>query len=120
VAFFFNAVVLQKVAAYLAAIQPASCSGGESCAALIRSVFSARGLDGDAAVRVAQCESGLNPRASNGGRFLGLFQQAAVYWGGRSAQYGMAGRSAFDPYANAVVSAGMVAGSGWSHWSCRP
>ncbi len=123
---YMNAVVEVKLGQYLLAVylsrvsSPQTCSGGADCAALIRSVFSARGLDGNAAVRVATCESGLNPRASNGGSFLGLFQQAARYWGGRSAQYGMAGRSAFDPYANAVVSAGMVAGSGWSHWSCRP
>ena len=125
---YMNAVVEVKLQQYLLAVylnavaaSQTSCSGGESCAALIRSVFAERGLDGNAAVRVASCESGLNPRASNGGSFLGLFQQAARYWGGRSAQYGMAGRSAFDPYANAVVSAGMVRDTGgWSHWSCSP
>mgnify|MGYP003440956471 CR=1 FL=1 len=40
---------------------------------------------------------------------------------GRAASYGQSGRSAFDPWANAVVSAGMVRDTGgWSHWSCKP
>jgi hypothetical protein len=88
---------------------------------MIRRVFGARGLDGNAAVRVAECESGLSPTASNGGRFVGLFQQMASAWGERSARYGMAGRSITNGYANAVVSAGMVRADGsWRQWSCRP
>lgn len=107
--------------AYLTAVQNSqSCNSPSSCAGLIRSVFASHGLDGNAAVRVATCESGLNPRASNGSHD-GLFQQARSYWAARSRQYGMAGRSAYDPYANATVSAGMVRDTGgWSHWSCRP
>lgn len=100
-----------------------SCSPGnpDGCASLIRRVFGAHGLDGNAAVRVATCESSLNPQASNGGNYLGLFQQSADYWSGRAQTYGMAGRSAFDPFANATVSAGMVRDTGgWSHWECKP
>lgn len=103
---------------YLASI---TCAPGnpDACASLIRREFSRRGLDGEAAVRVARCESSLNPSATNGSHD-GLFQQSRAYWSGRAAQYGVSGRSAFDPVANVTVSAGMVAGSGWSHWSCKP
>lgn len=123
---YMNAVVearLQQylLAVYLSKVQTSACSGPHDCDDLIRSVFASRGLDGNAAVRVAQCESGLNPRASNGGRYLGLFQMAAVYWAGRARAFGVPGRSAFDPYANTVVAAGMVrADGGWRQWSCRP
>lgn len=122
---YLNAVVelrLQQylLAVYLNSVQTSSCSGPATCGPMISSIFSSLGLDPNAGVRVATCESGLNPGASNGGRFLGLFQQAAQYWAGRAAQYGMAGRSAFDGYANAYVSARMVRDGGWGPWECRP
>lgn len=108
---------------YLAAVDAnRSCSGPHDCAGLVQRAFDHMGVGwrGGEAVRVATCESGLNPRATNGSHD-GLFQQADAYWSGRSAQYGQAGRSAFDPWANAVVSAGMVRDTGgWSHWSCKP
>lgn len=122
---WLNAVVEARLGQYLLAIylsrvSTTSCVGGADCAAMIRSVFYSRGLDGDAAVRVATCESTLNPRASNGS-FGGLFQQMISAWPSRSATYGMAGRSIWDGYANAVVSAGMVAADGgWRQWSCSP
>ena len=110
--------------AYLAAVDRArrSCSSPSSCAALVQHAFATMGVGwrSGEAVRVASCESGLNPRATNGSHD-GLFQQARAYWSGRSQQYGQAGRSAYDPWANAVVSAGMVRDTGgWSHWSCKP
>lgn len=123
---YMNAVVGQQLQQYLLAVYLSraatiSCSGPGDCAAMVRSVFSSRGLDGDGAVRVMMCESGGNPNASNGGRFIGLFQQWASAWPSRSATYGMAGRSITDGYANAVVSAGMVAADGgWRQWSCQP
>lgn len=107
----------------LGVIEP-SCSGPSDCPRLIRSAFTLMGIGwrSDEAIRVAQCESGLSPRAYNGASGAsGLFQQLARYFPGRAAAYGMAGRSPFDPWANAVVSAGMVRDTGgWSHWSCRP
>lgn len=122
---YLNAVVgaqLQQylLAVYLNSVQTSGCSGPSTCGPMVASIFSSLGLDPNAGVRVATCESGLNPGASNGGRYLGLFQQAAVYWSGRAAQYGMAGRSPFDGYANAYVSARMVRDGGWGPWECRP
>ena len=110
--------------AYLAAVAASqrSCWGPPTCATLVRRAFTEAGIPhrAEEAVRVMMCESGGNPRATNGSHD-GLFQQARAYWSGRSRQYGQAGRSAYDPWANAVVSAGMVRDTGgWSHWSCRP
>lgn len=108
--------------AYLQAVAPTTCSDPGSCARLVRGVFDRAGIGwrGDEAVRVMMCESGGNPRATNGSHD-GLFQQARQYWPARAAAAGVGGRSAFDPWANAVVSAGMVrADGGWRQWSCRP
>ncbi len=112
--------------AYLAAVAASqrSCWGPPTCATLVRRAFTEAGIAhrAEEAVRVMMCESGGNPSARNGSSSAsGLFQQLATYWPGRAATYGMAGRSVFDPWANAVVSAGMVRDTGgWSHWSCRP
>lgn len=75
------------------------------------------GVDGARMVRVARCESGLDPRAqSPSGKFLGLFQQHRDFWPDRARKAGLAGASVFDPWANAYVSARMIAVSGWHHW----
>jgi hypothetical protein len=111
---------------YLAAVAASqrSCYGPPTCATLVRRAFTEAGIAhrAEEGVRVMMCESGGNPNARNGSSSAsGLFQQLATYWPGRAATYGMAGRSVFDPWANAVVSAGMVRDTGgWSHWSCKP
>lgn len=116
-------VQARQLRRYLAGINP-TCSGPGDCPRLIRLAFDRMGVGwrGHEAVRVATCESGLNPRAYNASSGASsLFQQLARYWPARAVTYGMAGRSVFDPWANAVVSAGMVRDTGgWSHWTCRP
>ena len=99
-----------------------TCTGPADCPELIRVAFTRQGIGwrGPEAVTVAACESGLNPLATNGSHD-GLFQQADAYWASRSAAYGFPVASAYDPWANAMVSAGMVRDTGgWSHWSCQP
>lgn len=113
----------RQLARYLHAVSRPTCSGPSDCPSLILTAFQRQGVahQGATAVRVSACESGHNPRAYNGSSGAsGLFQQLARYWPGRAAQYGFAGASAFDPWANAMVSAGMVRDTGgWSHWVCR-
>jgi hypothetical protein len=118
VARYLNALVVN----YLRAMESASCRPGNpsACEAMIRSVASRYGVDPSSAVSVARCESGLNPSASNGGSYLGLFQQSARYWPGRASAYGYGGASAYNGRANASVSMGMVRDGGWGPWECSP
>jgi hypothetical protein len=71
------------------------------------------------AVSVAGCESGFNRRASNGGRYVGVFQHAASAWYGRWQTYA---RDYFRPWYNArtntVVAMRMARQMGWSAWGC--
>lgn len=67
--------------------------------------------------RIAGCESGGNPNAEN--RYSdakGLFQHLLHYWAARAAAAGLPGASVFDPYANAEVSARMIATGGTDPW----
>ena len=74
--------------------------------------------DLDIALRVAQCESGLDPGAYNpsGPGYGGLFQHALTAWDARAAAAGWAGAGVFDPVANTAVTAWLVATDGWGHW----
>lgn len=74
------------------------------------------------ALRIASCESGLYPRATNGSH-MGLFQQARTYWPGRYRSWGAPldlGSSAFNPITNSVVSLRQArqAGTWQRDWSC--
>ena len=46
----------------------------------------------------------------------GLFQFLDSTW----ARHGIAGFSVFDPVANALAAARLVADEGWSQWVCKP
>lgn len=72
------------------------------------------GLDPDFFLRVARCESNLNPRALNpGGPYIGLFQFHPNTFRANG------GRDIYDPYDQAETAARMFArGLGWQHWEC--
>ena len=84
---------------------------------MIRSLAIRYRLDPGTAVAVAQCESGLNPRAYSP-PYAGVFQHSTRFWGRRAATYGHAGESVFDPYANIDVALRMVRAGGWGPWGC--
>lgn len=77
------------------------------------------------ALSVAECESGLNAQASNGGAYLGVYQHSARYWPARQnalnppAWDKAIAESAFNARANVVVAIRMAHGSGWGAWSCQ-
>ncbi|GCE22863.1 transglycosylase SLT domain-containing protein [Dictyobacter kobayashii] len=87
---------------------------------IIRNVF---GPYSDQAIRIAQCESTMNPNARNtmaiGGSYAsGLFQ--ILYpstWNGTA----QAGKSPFDPQANAQAAYQLFKGDGfrWTQWQCK-
>jgi hypothetical protein len=70
------------------------------------------------ALRVAKCESNLDPAAWNPNGYGGLFQHAASAWDSRAEAAGWAGASIFDAEANTAVSAWLLYKDGWWHWSC--
>lgn len=91
---------------------------------IIRQVFSPYGQEAvDIALRVAQCESKMNPGAlSASGTYAGLFQ-VGNFWADDFAR--VTGSSyydgRFDPSANARFAAWLAYeadGGGWQHWSC--
>jgi soluble lytic murein transglycosylase-like protein len=112
---------------YLAATQPApepapapapvaAPTGGGSVEDAIATYF---GDVYDKAIRVARCESGLNPAAvSAGGGNWGLFQINKVHQG-LVESMGYSWDQILDPYVNAAVARHIYDGSGWSPWGCR-
>lgn len=77
----------------------------------------------DQAVRVGECESGLNPRALNRSSGAAGIMQVMPFWAPRFQQVtGVPyydGR--FNPDANARFAAWLVRETGgWSHWVCKP
>ncbi len=84
---------------------------------MIRSLAIRYRLDPGTAISVAECESGLNPRAYSP-PYAGVFQHSTRYWARRAATYGHAGESVFDPFANIDVALRMVRAGGWGPWGC--
>ncbi len=81
--------------------------------AMIMRVF---GFYGSSAIRVADCESGLNPSATNPSGATGLFQIMPATFNSTS----QAGRSPYDAYTNAVAAHEIFARDGysWREWVC--
>jgi len=113
---------------YLAATQPApepaapaepapAPTGGGSVEDAIATYF---GDVYDKAIRVARCESGLNPSAvSAGGGNWGLFQINKVHQA-LVESMGYSWDQILDPYVNAAVARHIYDGAGgWSPWGCR-
>ncbi len=84
-------------------------------ASVIRGIF---GSSSDQALRVAQCESGLNPGAYNPSGAMGLFQIMPGTWAGTSQR----GASPYDPIANARAAHDIFVrdGNSWREWTCQP
>ncbi len=84
----------------------------------IRLAFSVKGAsaaDQDKAVHIAQCESGLEPAATNG-QYTGLFQLGRAYHEGRATKLGFTWGRMVEPGPNAAVAADLWAEVGWSPW----
>jgi hypothetical protein len=90
---------------------------------IVRQAARKYGLDEDNFVRIAMCESTMNPNSVNynyneNGNPAGLFQHITGYWSARAAKYGYAGASVFDATANANVTAGMWRDGLQYLWEC--
>jgi hypothetical protein len=107
-----------KVAVNTNFTKPTTAPSG-SVESLIYHWTSVYGGDPGYHVKIARCESGLNPNSvGGGGLYLGVYQQHSKYWAARAARYGFAGASPFDANANVAVSIAMMRGGMYSHWGC--
>jgi hypothetical protein len=79
------------------------------------------GSDAPAAIRVATCESSLNPAAvSPGGGNHGLFQINSVHRATFEQVTGQPWSMVYDPYWNTFFAHYLYAQQGWGPWSCQP
>lgn len=90
--------------------EPASESG--DVADMIRSVFGT-----EKAVRVATCESGLDPANVNG-QYRGLFQ-LGNYHKQRAADMGYTWNQMFEAMPNIKVAYNLFLEQGWGPWECK-
>lgn len=95
-------------------------SGPVKVERFIRCMSKSFGVSPADAVSVARCESGSRPTASNGGKYLGVFQHDVDEWPRRARKHGFRGHSAFDPRANVTVTIIIVSQIGWRLWDCQP
>lgn len=97
---------------------------------IIIDAANAHGVSAADMLRIGRCESHYNAQSVNYGYTayvngvsfghpMGLFQHVEGFWPARAAKYGYPGASVLDPFANANVTAAMVAVEGWGAWECR-
>lgn len=83
-------------------------------------ITQAFGSTSDQAMRVAQCESNLDPNAvSSGGGNWGLFQINTVHRDAFQSVTGHSWSDVLDPYLNSQFAAWLYQQNGWSPWGCR-
>ena len=102
-----------KIARPVAAAPPAPPPPPGSIEAIIRDAAARHGVSGDWMVKIARCESGLNPRAYNpAGPYYGLFQFL------QSTFRANGGTDIWDPYQQSDVTANMLAHGQAHQWGC--
>jgi soluble lytic murein transglycosylase-like protein len=97
---------------------------GDGMEGVLRAAAARWGVDGNRLVRVARCESGLQPGRVNASGHSGLLQfqtvaprgQRESTWAAASRGAGYAGASPLDPEANANAGAWLARG-GWTPWT---
>lgn len=99
-----------EVAEVAAPAPPPPPAPAGSVVAIIHAAAARHGVSGDWMVSIAQCESGLNPRAVNPAGYYGLFQFSRSTW----AAYGSG--DIFDAAAQSEATAKMLANGGAGHW----
>lgn len=114
---------LARAASTALGTQKAYAASGD-VESIIRSAANRYGVSGDMLMRIARCESGLNPNAVAknyiaGTHPTGLFQHVAAYWPQRAVNYGHAGASIFDTTAQAEVTAQMFRDGHSKLWECK-
>jgi len=104
--------------------KPAPIPNSSSVASIITAAANRHGIDPARALRIATCESTLDPTRVNYDYFengypSGLFQHLSGYWPARAAEHGYPGASVFDAEANANVTMSMWASGSAGLWECQ-
>jgi soluble lytic murein transglycosylase-like protein len=91
--------------------------------AIVRAAANKYGVNPDYLVKIARCESGLNPFSVNrnyyeNGNPSGLFQHLSGYYAARAQKYGYS-PDVFNAYSNANVTAAMFAEGLNGLWECH-
>lgn len=73
----------------------------------------------DAALKIASCESNMDPGAVSPTNDHGLFQINAVHRAEFERRTGEAWSRVYDPYWNAMYARMLFDSQGWSPWSCK-
>lgn len=95
-------------------VAPAPSASSGSIADIIITAANRHGVDPNRLLRVARCESGLNPRAYNpAGPYYGLFQFHLTTF------KAFGGQDIYDPSDQSDVAARMFARGLASHWGCK-
>jgi soluble lytic murein transglycosylase-like protein len=102
---------------------PKPASSGGDIELIVRQAARKYGIDEEYFLRIARCESTLNPRAVNTGYYenghpSGLFQHLSGYYKARAEKYGYS-PDVFEPYSNANVTAAMFAEGHSNLWECN-
>lgn len=121
-----NTATLTQTASASPAPKPKAtvrASSNRSVESIVRQAAVRHGLNPDWFVRLAMCESTMNPNSVNydyyeNGHPSGLFQHITGYWPQRAKDHGYAGASVFNAEANANVTAAMWK-SGSHLWECQ-
>lgn len=71
-----------------------------------------------AAIRIAQCESSMNPNARSATNDHGLFQINIVHQGQFEAVTGAPWSSVYDPELNTIYARYLYGQQGWGPWTC--
>jgi soluble lytic murein transglycosylase-like protein len=112
---YLNAVVLNRVAAYLTAVDATQ----QEPHAAVHAAAIEFGIDPNEFARVIGCESNFDRFAVNStSGALGLGQHLPQYWGARAAALGYPYSAWSNARANARVSAWLWRTSGPQHWVC--
>lgn len=103
----------QRLRVYTSSSTPPAPAYRGSVADLIRQVFGSASAE---ALRIAECESGLDPSRQNPSGAAGVFQLMPFWWNGQNA-YGWV-FDPFDAYANIVHAHLIYLADGWGPWVC--
>lgn len=90
---------------------------------IVRKAARKYGIDENYFVRIAMCESTMNPKAVNtnyyeNGHPSGLFQHISGYYPARALKYGYS-TNVMDAYSNANVTAAMFRDGQQGLWECK-